>query len=186
MPALKEEPQLYPQDIFEEPTPVEISDESSWWVLHTRPRSEKALARMLRAKQTAYFLPQGKTKRYVQRRCVTTIKPLFPGYLFLYGSSKSYEIALQTRKVVSRLEVSDQRRLQEELAKLHFLITREVPLEAESGFAKGTQVEITEGSLKGLVGKVTRRDGVSRVILEIQMLNQGVSVQVEDWMLRKV
>src|SRR5262245_45746376 len=56
MPVLPLEPFLYPEELFREDgeTP-DIAGQ--WWVLHTRPRAEKALARKLRQKDVSFFLP---------------------------------------------------------------------------------------------------------------------------------
>ena len=44
MPLLPAEPWCYPPDLMVGPDP---SENGTWWVLHTKPRAEKAIARSL-------------------------------------------------------------------------------------------------------------------------------------------
>ena len=46
MPILAEEPELFPEDLLDRPE-VGQEDGKQWWVVHTRPRQEKSLARTL-------------------------------------------------------------------------------------------------------------------------------------------
>ena len=56
MPILAAEAQLHPADLFAAP-PQARSADRAWWVLHTRPRQEKSLARQLVASQVPFYLP---------------------------------------------------------------------------------------------------------------------------------
>ncbi|MBD3676014.1 MAG: hypothetical protein HUJ26_21100 [Planctomycetaceae bacterium] len=200
MPVLEAEPQLFPDNLFCE-TEGNVAhgecaehghygrgelNDKRWMVLQTKPRSEKQLARMLRARGVAHFLPQGASRRKTQRRWVTSYRPLFPGYLFLYGEAEDFSASLMTNKVVNALPVQDPVQLHQELYRIHELLTLGVNLSAEPVLVEGDPVEIVSGSLAGLRGKVVRLDGQSRVILGVKMINQGVSILVEEWMLRRV
>src|SRR5438552_12553615 len=56
MPLLPLEPFVFPDDLLEQPAAA--SEESGrWWVLHTKPRAEKSLARRLLRSTTPFFLP---------------------------------------------------------------------------------------------------------------------------------
>lgn len=182
MPALVAEAQIHPSDLFSQSG----KEDEEWCVLHTKPRCEKTLARILLQERISFFLPQGQSRRKVQRRWVTTSLPLFPGYLFLYGTEHSRLTALQTNKVVSTLTVNDQDQLQNELSALYQVVCSGNEVKAEPRIEEGDHVEVVHGSLVGLRGTASRCDGLTRVIIEVMMLGRGVSVQVEDWMLRKI
>lgn len=182
MPVLVAEPQFFPSDLFSRP---ETEDEK-WFVLHTKPRCEKSLARILMQERIKFFLPQGQSRRKVQRRWVTTSLPLFPGYLFLQGTEQSRLIALQTNKVVATLTVNDQDQLHSELHALHQAVCSGNEVKAEPQIEEGDRVEVVHGSLVGLRGYVSRCDGLTRIIIVVKMLGRGISIQVEDWMLQKV
>ena len=44
---------------------------------------------------------------------------------------------------------------------------------------KGVRVEVTSGPLRGLEGLVEERCGVHRLILQIEMLGQAVSLEID-------
>lgn len=182
MPVLAAETQFYPPSLFA----AGSHDNDPWWVLQTKPRCEKALARSLVRERVGYFLPQGQSRRRYQRRWVTTHLPLFPGYLFMRGTEDARITAIQTNKVVSILEVNDQERLHAELTALHQVVNSGEEVSAEPQLPEGAKVEVIRGALSGVCGIVSRCDGSSRIIVEVKMLNRGVSVQVEDWMLQKI
>src|SRR5947209_19452144 len=56
MPLLPLEPFIFPDDLLNGPRPG-MDDGQPRWVLHARPRAEKALARRLFSRQTSFFLP---------------------------------------------------------------------------------------------------------------------------------
>jgi transcriptional antiterminator RfaH len=182
VPVLAAETQCYPADLFCQ----ECHSDEQWWVLHTKPRCEKSLARILKREGISFFLPQGRTKRKHQRRWVTTHLPLFPGYLFLRGTDDSRTAAIQTNKVVATLEVDNQGQLHRELTALHQVVNSSEEVAPAPSIEPGCPVEVVRGALTGLRGVVSRCDGVARIILEVKMLNRGVSVQVEEWMLQKI
>ena len=45
-------------------------------------------------------------------------------------------------------------------------------------------MEITRGPLEGLTGKVLKKGNGLRVVVEVRLLQQGVSAEIESWMLR--
>ena len=113
MPILPLEPFVFPDDLFARPAvPPEAG---AWWVLHVRPRAEKALARQLRNDRTAFFLPLGKKRSCIRGRTFTAHVPLFPGYVFLLGDDRARVEALRTKLVVRSLPVPDQAELHEAL-----------------------------------------------------------------------
>jgi transcriptional antiterminator RfaH len=181
MPLLPSEPCLVPEDLFDRP-----SDDGSarWWVAHTRPRAEKSLARKLPGAGVPFYLPQYEHRRRSAGRTLTSFLPLFPGYVFVVADADHYSAVLRTDLVVRMLPVEDQGRLAYDLRRVHLLITSGEPLNPEVGWAPGLPVEVVAGPLAGLTGTVVRRGTQARILVEVQLLRQGVSVEVEAWMIR--
>lgn len=44
---------------------------------------------------------------------------------------------------------------------------------------EGMMVEVTHGSLKGVVGRLVRKGAHARLILSVELIGQGVSVEVD-------
>jgi transcription antitermination factor NusG len=179
MPLLPAEPFHYPANLFLD---ADAKDDN-WWVLHTRPRAEKSIARSLLASGCSFFLPVYEQTRKVKNRVQTSHLPLFSGYLFLRGSDETRGVALETNQVANCLPVVDGILLRSELEAVYRVMTCRSPFGPEETVARGTPVRIVHGPLAGVVGKVLRRGKQLTIVVEIQMLQRGVSVEIEDWML---
>src|SRR2546421_13062830 len=108
MPVLPLEPFVFPADLFRGPT---APGPARWWVLHTRPRGEKSLARKFLDRNLSFFLPLCKRHRRRPDRVLVSHLPLFPGYVFLFGDPQARLDALTTNLVLNCLPVPDQEQL---------------------------------------------------------------------------
>ncbi|MBI3411554.1 MAG: UpxY family transcription antiterminator [Planctomycetes bacterium] len=183
MPLLGLEPFIHPQDLLS--APVE-GREGSWLALHTRPRAEKTLARKLLAGDVPFFLPLYKRQWRNRGRLFCSHLPLFPSYVFLHGDGDARLQALETNLVAQVLTVSDQRQLSDDLRRIFQVVESGLDLTREERLPPGTPVEIIKGPLAGSCGKVLRHGAKLRLVVEVQFLNQGVSVDIESWMLREI
>jgi transcription antitermination factor NusG len=183
MPRLPMEPSLFPADLF--CRPVESTEcPSEWWVLYTRAHAEKALARHFFGRQIAFFLPLYQKDVRVAGRWHRSYLPIFPSYIFLYGSAEHRLAALETNLVSRSISVHDQDRLWLDLSNVFRLITSGVPLSPEPRLEPGRLVEVTSGIMAGLQGKVLKRARQLRLVIEVQFLHQAVSVEIDNHMLR--
>ena len=61
MPILPEEPCLFPENLLDPLTgPTRVPDaatERVWWVIYTKARQEKSLARQLEGSQVPFYMP---------------------------------------------------------------------------------------------------------------------------------
>lgn len=182
MPVLPAEPSCFPADLFDEP-PSSHRDGRFWWVLHTRPRQEKALARQLQQRELRYYLPLAPRRFRVRGRVMTSYNPLFPGYLFLLAEGEERLGALATSRVVRSLSVTDQQSLWSDLAQIHRLIASGAPVTPEDRLAPGMVVEIRSGPLAGLRGKILRTASGRRFVVEVNFIQRGASVLLDDFAL---
>jgi transcriptional antiterminator RfaH len=179
MPLLPPEPYLFPDGLLDDGGPALPG---AWWVLHTRPRAEKALARRLLARRVPFFLPLHHRRWRARGRNLASYVPLFPGYVFLLGEGGERLVALESNLVARVLGVPDQPQLRGDLAGVYRLMASGKALQPEVP-APGTPVRIGSGALAGLEGVVLRGSGRLRLLVEVRFLHQGVCVEVEPWML---
>lgn len=154
-----------------------------WQVLHTRSRQEKVVAADLAAMDIAHYLPLVRQVRMHGGRRVAVEVPLFAGYVFLRGSrEQAYQID-RTHRIARILPVADQQRLDWELRNLHLALTKDAPLEPYPHLRQGTRVEVKTGPFRGLQGIVSGRIGGQRLVLQVDMLGQAVSLEIDGWVL---
>ncbi len=183
MPLLPLEPYLYPETLLGALSGAE-DDFARWWVLHTKPRAEKSLARKLLVRGAGFFLPMYQRQWRTGGRLRESFLPLFPGYLFLRGDEDTRRLALETNLIVRCLHVEDQSRLHADLAQVHQLIEHGSVLSPEERLVPGTRVEIISGPLAGTEGTILRRGKRLKFYVEVQFLQRGVSAEIDSWMFR--
>jgi len=189
MPLLPLEPFVYPEDLLgarPAPAPVVREEGGRWWVVHARPRAEKALARKLHGAQVNFVLPLYRKDWRAGGRGRTSFVPLFPGYLFVNGDDRARSAVLQTNQVARLLQVPNEAELHDDLRRVYQLMQSEQAVAPEDDLRPGTVVRIVEGALAGLEGKVLRRGKRLRFVVEVHFLQRGVSVEVESWMIQRV
>lgn len=205
MPILLAEPQTFPADLFspcddlDAQSPVlaldamspplasgDLPAERHWWVAQTKPRQEKSLARDLLARDIPYFLPQVPKTAIVRGRKRTSFIPLFSGYLFLFGNEGERYTSMTTNRISSFLPVPDPTKFRHELRQIWQLIETEAPLTVESRLQTGDRVRVKKGTLAGVEGTVVDRRGRCRLLVAVHLLQQGVSMEIDDYMLEPI
>lgn len=178
MPILRAEPEVYPAGLLAVPPPA--GGDRRWWVMHTKPRQEKSLARWLLAVGSSFYLPAVDRRCRVRGRVLTSRIPLFPGYLFLHGDGAVRLAAMSSNRVVRTLEVNDQVSLWHDLAQVSRLLASGLPVLPESRLAPGMDVEVTAGPLAGLRGRILRTATGNRFVVTVDFIQQGASVLIDD------
>jgi transcriptional antiterminator RfaH len=181
MPILKEEPSMYPETLLEA-APTE-SVERRWLALYTKARQEKSLARELLKYAIPFYLPLVKKTTLSRGRRRTSLMPLFGGYVFLFASEEERVRTLTTNRISRILAVEDPDQLVFDLRQLRQLIASNAPLTVESRLQPGQQVRVRQGAFAGLEGTVMKRRGQTRLLVSINFLQQGASVEIDDFML---
>jgi transcription antitermination factor NusG len=186
MPLLNPEPSLFPEDLFKEDAdPGQLKDRV-WWVLHTKPRQEKSLARDLFRQKVRFYLPQITRRWRLRGRAMSSHVPLFPGYFFLFADARERVTALTTNRIVNAIPVHDQAQLWGDLRQVYRLISSGAPVTPEDKLAPGTLVEIKSGVLAGMRGKILATATGKRFIVQVDFIQRGASVLIDDYVLAAV
>lgn len=186
MPIRDKEISVFPEDLLDGYTALEHEQEMRWWVLHTRPRQEKAVARTLLADQIAFYLPCVPKDNLIRGKKVRSYVPVFASYVFLFGSDEDRHDALKTDRVAYTLDVPDAVQLMNDLQQIRRLIESDAPLTVERRIKPGQRVRVRRGPLEGLEGTVESRRGKTRLVVALQMLQQGVSLEIDDMLIEPI
>ena len=160
--------------------------EGLWWVAHTKSRNEKALAHDLMARNVGYFLPMTWKVRRQSHRTTKSLLPLFTGYLFFCGDEAGRIELLKTNRVANLIEVSDQDSLVNELARFERALRAGAPMIPHKYLEKGQWCRVVAGPLLGLEGIVVQTRSDTRLVLQIDMLGQAASVEIDVDMIEPV
>ncbi len=183
MPILEKEVSEYPAGLLEQPLDT---DERRWYAVYTKARQEKALARQLVGYDIPFYLPLVPKENYIRGKRVESHLPIFGGYIFLFSSEDERVQALTTNRISQVLPVNDQQQIRHDLLQLREVIEAGVPVTLEKQLQSGDRVRVEKGPLRGVEGTVVARRGERRLIVAVNYLQQGVSVQIDDFMVTKI
>ena len=181
MPILREEPNLFPDTLLDAP-PIDVPDRR-WYAFYTKARQEKSLARELLTYRVPFYLPLVKKFSVSRGRRRTSWMPLFGGYLFCFVSESERVKSLTTNRISRVLKVEDAEQLVFDLGQLSRLIATGAPLTVESRLAEGQRVRVRRGAFADLEGTVLKRRGETKLLISINFLQQGASVEIDDFLL---
>jgi transcriptional antiterminator RfaH len=184
VPILHEETSIYPDTLLD--AVVEPAPPRSWFVLYTKARQEKALARELLAYRIPFYLPLVKKTTLVRNRRRTSFAPLFGGYVFLWATEEERVRSLTTNRISKILFVDGVEQLVRDLRQIRQLIAANVPLTIESRLAPGQRVRVRQGAFAGVEGTILKRRGETRLLVSITFLQQGASVEIDDFLVDPV
>ena len=184
MPVLDAEINIYPANLLHDS--LEDNEERRWWALVTKTRQEKAVARQLLAQEVPFYLPLMWKDHFTRGRRVRAHLPLFSSYMFLYGTPDDRVTALQTNRLTQTLPVTEQSELLEDLRNIEQLIAADAPLTVESRLRPGHRVRVRAGAMRGIEGLVTKCRSRSRLLVAINLLHCGVSIEIDDYMLEPI
>lgn len=188
MPILKEETYLSPPVLFDESYLLSrVEEGAKWYAVYTMSRREKEFMRKIIPYGVPFYCPIiGIPKRSPQGRVRTTFAPLFSNYVFINATDEQRIQALKSNCISRCLEVPDDERLIFDLSQISKLIASKAEMHHEATLEKGTYVRIKSGPLKGLEGVVVQRRSESRLLVAVDYLSQGTSVELKDYDVEKL
>jgi len=84
------------------------------------------------------------------------------------------------------LPVGDEEELVSDLGHLRHLIDSNAPLTVERQLTRGDRVRVKSGALKGVEGEIIRRENGTRLLVAVNYMEQGVSIEIDDFMVELV
>jgi transcription antitermination factor NusG len=151
----------------------------NWKVLFVKPRTEKKVSEYCALYRIPFYLPLREKMRRVQRRKVAVYLPVFPGYVFARFEIDQRLPLLQTNLLVRVLEPENPRRMLRDLVMVRRALRVNPALETEKPLARGRLVRIISGPFTGIEGRVARLAGTLKVVLNVELIGQAVSVTAE-------
>ncbi len=184
MPILAAETSLFPDNLLVDFAAA--ATDRRWWAVYTKARQEKSLARQLVGLDVPFYLPLIPRVTNIGGRRVKSLLPLFSGYLFVYASDEQRLNTLATNRVAHMWSASDTCELTRDLQAIQAIIESGVPLTTEGRLQAGQRVRVKNGALEGLEGVVLSRRGEDRLLVSVHFLQQGVSIQIKDYLLEPI
>lgn len=152
-----------------------------WYALRTRSRHEKVVRDELAARGIEPFLPLWKRwSRWKDRRKAIST-PLFPGYCFARFGCEDKLRVLTTRGVVAIVGARGVMEPvpTEELEAIRHLAEGPLRYDPCPFLEEGMEVEVVRGPLMGVRGRLVRKERTARLVLAVNLIRQGVSLEID-------
>jgi transcription elongation factor/antiterminator RfaH len=160
----------------------------SWYAIYTKPRHEKKVHLKLTDKEITTFLPLITRKRQWKDRKKNVEMPLFSSYLFVDFEYKYRFDVLETDGVVKIINFNGVPAVVPDwqIESLRQMLMFPQTIQLENYIRPGEIVEITDGPMQGIRGTVVNRKNSNRLVLTIDGINQSVSVEIDEFSLKKI
>ena len=153
----------------------------NWYALWTRSRHEQVVREQLERKRIDVFLPTiRKWSRWKDRKKQIDW-PLFPGYCFARFDPQDTLPILKCTGVVSIISFEGEPAPipEHELDGIRQLIETDLAFDPVPLIKEGQMVEVVHGPLKGVVGRLVQKKEKARLVLSVDLIGQGVSVEID-------
>jgi transcriptional antiterminator NusG len=153
----------------------------AWFAVWTRSRHEASVLSQLESKRIEAFLPTiTRWSRWKDRK-KRVDWPLFPGYCFTRIDPIDVLPVLKCSGVVSLVCFEGQPAAipDREIESLRTLVASELRYDPCPLIQEGMLVEVQWGPLRGVVGRLVRKGSRARLVLSVDLIGQGVSVEVD-------
>ena len=158
----------------------------TWYVLHVKPRTEKAVNDRLAILRVFHYLPLCRKETKVQRRKVVRFLPVFPGYVFTRLHPEERMAIFRTQHIVRTIEVTDPRRMIHQLRQVEHASRLPTDLKLVESCAEGEYVKVVSGPLRGLEGQVKRVGAQTSLVLTVDILGRALEASVAPGDLEKM
>src|SRR5580765_5099428 len=157
------------------------ADSLGWYAVWTRSRHELVVREQLARKGFDAFLPMiTKWSRWKDRKKQIDW-PLFPGYCFVKLTPDDRLPVLKCTGVVSIVSFNGEMAVipGHEIDSIRQLVETDLQFDPCPLIKEGMLVEVVHGPLRGVVGRLVRKGAHARLVLSVELIGQGVSVEVD-------
>jgi transcription antitermination factor NusG len=152
-----------------------------WFAIWTKSRHEQVVRTQLERQSIEAFLPTvARWSRWKDRKKKIDW-PLFPGYCFARFDPRERLQVLKCGGVVNIVSIEGEPALipDYEILGIRQLVESDLAFDPCPLIREGMMVEVAHGPLKGVVGRLTRKNEKARLVLSVDLIGQAVSVEVD-------
>jgi transcription antitermination factor NusG len=162
---------------------VVAADEAAWYALYTRSRFEKKLLSELTDRSVEAFLPMREVLSRWKDRKKRIWLPVFPGYIFV----RQVDSAVNRHRVLNipgavrfvSFEGRPSPVPDGQIEGVRRFLESHLSIDPYPYIKVGRRVEIIAGPLKGVQGRLVQKRGRFRFVLQVDLIRQAISVEID-------
>ena len=154
-----------------------------WYALYTRSRFEKKMLSELTDRKVEVFLPMREIISRWKDRKKRIWVPLFPGYIFV-NHIDTPDNRFRILNIPGAVRFVGNEGHAEPIPEAQILYVRKfleasISIDPYPYMQVGTRVEVIAGPLKGIHGILVEKRGRFRFVLQVDLIRQAVSVEID-------
>jgi len=152
-----------------------------WACAQLQPQRERLALHTLTLAGYTTYLPRLRQHRISYGRRIATTPALFPGYCFARFNVRERLPVLKCAGVVNIISFEGEPAPipDHEIDGIRLLVESDLAYDPCPMIREGMQVEVIHGPLKGVVGRLVRKNEKARLVLSVDLIGQAVSVEVD-------
>jgi transcriptional antiterminator RfaH len=153
----------------------------AWYVVRTKPRSEKQVYKRLVENEIETYLPLYTTIRQWSDRKKKIEMPLFSSYVFLYISEAQFHIPYVIPGIFKFVNFEGIPAVvpQRDIDNLKILLSTNPEFEvSDQNFKPGQKVKVNLGVLAGLTGELIQCGRAKRLLVRIESIEKNLLVKI--------
>jgi transcriptional antiterminator NusG len=162
---------------------VLTAEEAAWYALYTRSRFEKKLLGELTERSVEVFLPMREILSRWKDRKKRVWLPVFPGYIFV----RQVDSAVNRHRVLNipgavrfvSFEGHPVPVPEEQIEGVRRFLESHLSVDPYPYIKVGRRVEVIAGPLKGVQGRLVQKKGRFRFVLQVDLIRQAISVEID-------
>lgn len=159
-----------------------LEEQKKWFVITTKSRAEKKVALEFEKYGIGYYLPIQKQLRQWKDRKKWVEVPLFNSYVFVQIAEEQKNIVFEVQGVIKFLAIKGKLSVlpDEEIERIKKICNydHEVSITSENIFTLN-EVEVIEGPLKGLKGRISDKGNNTYLYIQIENLGFAASFKID-------
>ncbi len=156
----------------------------SWYILYTKPRSEKKLNQELFELKIETYLPLISEKKKWSDRIKTILSPLFSSYLFVnIDYQNESRVVLKRNNALQFIHFEGKPAIlkDEEIETIKLFLTEypdKLKVEELEKISVGNEIEIKSGPFIGKKGIIEKIKNKTFLVLKLKSINKSLSIEV--------
>ena len=166
-----------------------IEQESNWYAVYVKSRTEKKVALELTHNGIKNYLPMVKRLKQWSDRKKWVEEPLFRSYIFVHIDENQHYNVLQSMGVVKYISFDGKAVPipQAQIEAIKYYLEESDPENInDSNWKLGKKVEVISGSMTGLLGNLVEVHGKHKVKVEIEAVGSSLIIYIPKSKLRVV
>jgi len=154
-----------------------------WTPIRTKPKKEKKIAEYCEAHNITSYLPLTRSVKRYGRKTVEFFPPMFCGYIFCLLDDDTYQLLIRSNGVFFKVKIDEasEKQLIDDLNNIQIIekYSNQNEVVVKPELVEGINVRVVKGPLSGISGVIQKRKNNITVFVNIEMLGQAVTADVD-------